>query len=47
VLDRAGKRWVVVMLVNHENANRAQDALDALVEWVSERGAPRSRRRRP
>jgi D-alanyl-D-alanine carboxypeptidase/D-alanyl-D-alanine-endopeptidase (penicillin-binding protein 4) len=46
VLDRAGKRWVVVMLVNHENANRAQDALDALVEWVSERGAPRARRSR-
>ena len=34
VLDAAGKRWVVAMLVNHENANRAQPALDALVEWV-------------
>jgi D-alanyl-D-alanine carboxypeptidase/D-alanyl-D-alanine-endopeptidase (penicillin-binding protein 4) len=41
VLDRAGRRWVVVMLVNHENANRAQDALDALVEWVSERDTAR------
>jgi D-alanyl-D-alanine carboxypeptidase/D-alanyl-D-alanine-endopeptidase (penicillin-binding protein 4) len=45
VLDRAGRRWVVVMLVNHANANRAQEALDALVEWVSERDAPRVRRR--
>jgi D-alanyl-D-alanine carboxypeptidase/D-alanyl-D-alanine-endopeptidase (penicillin-binding protein 4) len=45
VLDRAGRRWVVVMLVNHDNANRAQDALDALVEWVSERDMPRERRR--
>ncbi|HSN19241.1 MAG TPA: D-alanyl-D-alanine carboxypeptidase, partial [Usitatibacter sp.] len=46
VLDRAGRRWVVVMLINHANANRAQDALDALVEWVSERGAPREGGRR-
>ncbi len=45
VLDRAGRRWIVVMLVNHPNANRAQDALDALVEWVSERGAPPGRKR--
>jgi serine-type D-Ala-D-Ala carboxypeptidase/endopeptidase (penicillin-binding protein 4) len=34
VLDRAGKRFVVVMIVNHANANAAQPALDALVEWV-------------
>ncbi|HUJ00339.1 MAG TPA: D-alanyl-D-alanine carboxypeptidase/D-alanyl-D-alanine-endopeptidase [Usitatibacter sp.] len=40
VLDRAGRRWIVVMMINHPNANRAQDALDALVEWVSEQGAP-------
>jgi hypothetical protein len=26
----------VVMLVNHENANRAQPALDALVDWVQQ-----------
>jgi len=45
VLDRSGRSWVVVMLVNHANANRAQDALDALVEWVSERGAPRGSRK--
>ena len=34
VLDRAGRRWIVVMVVNHPNANAAQPALDALVEWV-------------
>ena len=34
VLDAKGKRWVVVMIANHENANRAQPAMDALVEWV-------------
>jgi D-alanyl-D-alanine carboxypeptidase/D-alanyl-D-alanine-endopeptidase (penicillin-binding protein 4) len=35
VADRSGRRWIVVMLINHPNANAAQDALDALVEWVS------------
>jgi hypothetical protein len=25
---------VVVMIVNHDNANRAQPALDALVDWT-------------
>ena len=34
VLDAKGGRWVVVMLVNHDNANRAQGALDALVDWT-------------
>lgn len=34
VLDAKGNRWVVVMLVNHDNANRAQGALDALVDWT-------------
>jgi D-alanyl-D-alanine carboxypeptidase/D-alanyl-D-alanine-endopeptidase (penicillin-binding protein 4) len=37
VLDRRGRRWVVVMMVNHPNANAAQPALDALVEWVHAR----------
>ena len=39
VLDRSGKRWIVVMIVNHANANAAQPALDALVEWVQQRDA--------
>jgi D-alanyl-D-alanine carboxypeptidase/D-alanyl-D-alanine-endopeptidase (penicillin-binding protein 4) len=34
VLDARGRRWVVAMMVNHPNANAAQPALDALVEWV-------------
>ena len=34
VLDAKGNRWVVVMIANHDNANRAQPALDALVGWV-------------
>ena len=38
VRDAKGRRWIVVMIANHENANRAQPAMDALVEWVH-RGA--------
>jgi D-alanyl-D-alanine carboxypeptidase/D-alanyl-D-alanine-endopeptidase (penicillin-binding protein 4) len=34
VLDRNGRRWIVVMIVNHDNANAAQPALDALAEWT-------------
>jgi len=40
VIDVKGRRWIAVMIVNHGNANAAQPALDALVEWVHE-GAPR------
>jgi D-alanyl-D-alanine carboxypeptidase/D-alanyl-D-alanine-endopeptidase (penicillin-binding protein 4) len=38
VRDARGERWAVVMLVNHENANRAQAALDALADWVHRGG---------
>jgi len=34
VLDAHGRRWIVVMVMNHANANGAQSAIDALVEWV-------------
>jgi D-alanyl-D-alanine carboxypeptidase/D-alanyl-D-alanine-endopeptidase (penicillin-binding protein 4) len=34
VTDAHGKRWIVVMIANHPNANAAQPAIDALVEWV-------------
>lgn len=34
VLDAQGKRWVVVAIMNHPNANAAQAALDALAGWV-------------
>jgi D-alanyl-D-alanine carboxypeptidase/D-alanyl-D-alanine-endopeptidase (penicillin-binding protein 4) len=36
VLDRSGKRVVVVMIVNHPNAHQAQPAMDALLRWVYE-----------
>ncbi len=40
VLDRRGRRWIVVMVINHANAGPAQAAMDALVDWVyrEERG---------
>jgi D-alanyl-D-alanine carboxypeptidase/D-alanyl-D-alanine-endopeptidase (penicillin-binding protein 4) len=37
VLDRSGNRVVVVMLVNHANAQQAQPAMDALLRWAYER----------
>ncbi len=38
VLDRGGRRWIVVFFVNHANAQAAQPAQDALLQWVYERG---------
>jgi D-alanyl-D-alanine carboxypeptidase/D-alanyl-D-alanine-endopeptidase (penicillin-binding protein 4) len=38
VLAASGKRYVVVCIVNHANAARAQEAQDALLQWVYERG---------
>ena len=34
VLDRNGRRHIVVMIVNHPRAPEAADALDALLTWV-------------
>ncbi len=42
VLDRHGRRHVVVMIVNHPRAPEAQAALDALLAWVYE-GPPQAR----
>jgi D-alanyl-D-alanine carboxypeptidase/D-alanyl-D-alanine-endopeptidase (penicillin-binding protein 4) len=42
--DTAGRRWIVVMMVNHPRAGDAQPALDALVAWVREPGRPRDSR---
>jgi D-alanyl-D-alanine carboxypeptidase/D-alanyl-D-alanine-endopeptidase (penicillin-binding protein 4) len=42
VLDKHGKRYVVVMIVNHPKAPEALEALDALVAWVQD-GPRRSR----
>ncbi len=38
VLDRTGRRWIVVFFVNHANAGSAQAAQDALLQWVYESG---------
>ena len=43
VRDNKGNRWAVAMMINHEKANLAQPALDALVDWVW-RGAPGPKR---
>ena len=37
VIDTKGRRWIVVMMVNHARAGAAQPALDALVEWIHNR----------
>lgn len=37
VLDRRGRRHVVVMLVNHPNAGQSAPAIDALLRWVWEK----------
>lgn len=34
VLDKSGRRWIVVFFVNHPNAAGAQAAQDALLDWV-------------
>lgn len=34
VLDQRGRRWIVVMMVNHTNAIHTQAAQDALINWV-------------
>jgi len=36
VRDASGRRYTVVMLVNHPNAHQAQAALDSLLRWVYE-----------
>jgi D-alanyl-D-alanine carboxypeptidase/D-alanyl-D-alanine-endopeptidase (penicillin-binding protein 4) len=41
VLDRGGRRWIVVMIVNNPNAGLAQPAMDALVDWVYGHEVPR------
>jgi D-alanyl-D-alanine carboxypeptidase/D-alanyl-D-alanine-endopeptidase (penicillin-binding protein 4) len=38
VLDRAGRRSIVVFLINHTNAAAARPAQDALLQWMYERG---------
>ncbi|HPO19874.1 MAG TPA: D-alanyl-D-alanine carboxypeptidase/D-alanyl-D-alanine-endopeptidase [Rubrivivax sp.] len=41
VLSDSGRRYVLVALINHPNANAARAALDALVQWALRDGTPR------
>ena len=43
VLAQGGRRYVVVAIVNHPNANAARPAIDSLVQWVVNEPAPRHR----
>jgi D-alanyl-D-alanine carboxypeptidase/D-alanyl-D-alanine-endopeptidase (penicillin-binding protein 4) len=38
VLSASSKRYVVVCMINHPNAQRGKDVQDALLQWVYERG---------
>ncbi len=38
VLSASGRRYAVVMFVNHANAGAAQPAQDALLQWVFDKG---------
>jgi D-alanyl-D-alanine carboxypeptidase/D-alanyl-D-alanine-endopeptidase (penicillin-binding protein 4) len=43
VLAQGGRRYVVVAMINHPNANAARPAIDSLVQWVvNEAGAAAS-----
>ena len=44
VLGASGKRYVLVAVINHPNANAARPALDALLQWTVDDG---ERMRRP
>ncbi|HET9977766.1 MAG TPA: D-alanyl-D-alanine carboxypeptidase/D-alanyl-D-alanine-endopeptidase [Burkholderiaceae bacterium] len=39
VRDTRGDAWVVVAIVNHDEAAKGRPALDALIEWVARSGA--------
>ncbi len=39
VRDTRGDTWVVVAMINHDDATRGRPVLDALVEWVARSGA--------
>jgi D-alanyl-D-alanine carboxypeptidase/D-alanyl-D-alanine-endopeptidase (penicillin-binding protein 4) len=41
LLDRSGRRHVVVFFINHPNARQGQAAQDALLKWVYESAAPK------
>jgi D-alanyl-D-alanine carboxypeptidase/D-alanyl-D-alanine-endopeptidase (penicillin-binding protein 4) len=39
VLADNGRRYVLVAIINHPNANAARPALDALVQWTAQQSA--------
>ncbi len=39
VLGNSGRRYVVVAIANHPNANAARPALDALLQWAADDAA--------
>ena len=41
VLGASGRRYVLVAIVNHPNANAARPALDALLQWTLDDGSAR------
>ena len=43
VLGDSGRRYVVVAIVNHPNANAARPALEAMADWVAADVQPVSR----
>lgn len=47
VLGASGRRYVLVALINHPNANAARPALDALVQWTMNDLSPRFATPRP
>jgi D-alanyl-D-alanine carboxypeptidase/D-alanyl-D-alanine-endopeptidase (penicillin-binding protein 4) len=39
VRDTRGDDWVLVAMINHDDAHKGRPVLDALVEWVADSGA--------
>ncbi|MGA7178796.1 MAG: D-alanyl-D-alanine carboxypeptidase/D-alanyl-D-alanine-endopeptidase [Thiobacillaceae bacterium] len=44
LVDRNGRRWIVVFFINDLNAERGTDAQDALLEWVYQGAGIRNQR---
>jgi D-alanyl-D-alanine carboxypeptidase/D-alanyl-D-alanine-endopeptidase (penicillin-binding protein 4) len=40
VLANNARRYVLVAIINHPNANAARPALDALVQWTAQQSVP-------
>jgi len=43
VLSNGGRRYVLVAIVNHPNANAARPALEALLKWTASDGRAETR----